>query len=308
MSHSPKRFSNRYWWNIARFAGLFLAVLVLLGLGWLGKAIDTLVTNAVHPPRQPLDRTPAEDGLTDFKSVAFSTTDRLKLRGWYIPSQNGAAIILGHGHAGNRVAMLPEASILASHGYGVLLFDWRAHGESDGDITTFGKDEVYDLTAAVNYVEAQPDVDPHRIGALGFSLGGATIALEAPGDPRLRAIVVEGAYASFGDTVRHRTRDLPLVGQFATLWGSIRTGVDADAIRPVDTICAFSPRPVLFIYGSQDTYVPPGSAQQMFEAACGPKELWVIEGVGHGGYAAGAPEAYEQRIVGFFDEALQDWE
>lgn len=292
--------------NIIRFGGMCLAFLGMLSLIGVWRALDAFVSSATHPARVPITHSPADVGMANYQDISFVTVDGVKLRGWYIPSQNGAAVILGHGHAGNREQNLIDTQILARHGYGVLLFDWRAHGESDGDMVTFGLNEVRDLDAAVDTVAARPDVDRERIGVIGFSMGGATAALSAPRDARIKAVVIEGAYAVFGDTARSRFGGLPLAGPMTTWWGEVITGIDADAIRPVDALCAISPRPVLLIYGTlEDSALAPGSAQQMFDAACDPKELWMVEGAGHGGYPYVVPDEYEQRIVSFFEGALQ---
>jgi dipeptidyl aminopeptidase/acylaminoacyl peptidase len=300
----PVRFSRCYWMNIARFVALCAALGLVVLFAHLVVMGVRLARHGLHPARLPLDRSPREVGIEHYQDVFFVTADGLTLRGWYVPSQNGAAVILGHGHAANRTQLLPEATILARHGYGVLLFDWRAHGESEGDTTTLGDRERQDLDAAIDLVATRPEVDPERIGALGFSMGAATVTLSAAHDPRLRAVVVEAAYPTLREEVRFFFRAIPLVGPIATLWSQLETGSDLDAARPVDEICAISPRPLLLIYGTDDGEVPPGSAHSMFAAACEPKALWLVEGAGHGGYLQVVPQEYERRLVAFFDEAL----
>ena len=77
----------------------------------------------------PMDRVgaPHED-------VTFTTADGLRLRGWYVPSKNGAAVISFPGRKGTQ----KPARMLARHGYGVLLFDRRGEGESEGDPNAWG--------------------------------------------------------------------------------------------------------------------------------------------------------------------------
>lgn len=298
------RFSRRYWVNLARFAALCVALGLVVLLARLVVMSVRLARHGLHPARLSLDQLPDEVGIERYEDVSLVTADGLTLRGWYVPSQNGAAVVLGHGHAANRTQLLPEAGILAYRGYGVLLFDWRAHGESEGDTTTLGDREIQDLDAAVGFVAARAEVDPERIGALGFSMGAATVTLGAARDPRLRAVVIEAAYPTLKEQVAFFFRAVPLAGPIATLWGQREAGGDLDAARPVDEICGISPRPVLLIYGTDDGEVPPGSAEAMFAAACEPKALWLVEGAGHGGYIEVAPQEYERRLVAFFDEAL----
>lgn len=122
-----------------------------------------------HPPRFAVSVTPADMGI-DYENVRFPTADGANLAGWYIPSRNGAAIIAIHGGDGNRTHVIYHAEALARHGYGVLLFDLRAHGESGGDYF-MAADSSSDVQAAVSYLQNRPEVDAQRIGGIGLSLG-----------------------------------------------------------------------------------------------------------------------------------------
>lgn len=299
------RFSRRYWWNVARIAVLCVMGGAVVALIWLFKLSADFTAAALSPARLPVEQTPADFGMTDYEDVSLTTADGLTLRGWYIPSRNGAAIIVAHGHANNRTQLLDEARILSAAGYGVLLLDWRAHGESDGDHTTFGADEQLDVDAALDFLTSRPDVNPQRIGGLGFSMGAVTLAMGAARDERLQAVILEAGAATFRDTLRWWARPLPLVGELAPVQARRLKGVDVDESRPVDVICAISPRPVLLIYGTEERYVMPDSGARMFAAACEPKELWLIEGAAHGGFAeAAGPDEYARRIIAFFDMSL----
>jgi dipeptidyl aminopeptidase/acylaminoacyl peptidase len=305
-----QRFSRRYWLKLARFVGV-LALLGLIAIGVrLFQMAESLAQDALHPPRMAITQTPADLGIASYQDVSFVTSDGLTIRGWLIPGTNpvpgraGALIILGHGNAANRQEMLGEAAILAAHGYGVLLFDWRAEGQSDGAMVSFGQFETRDLRAAVDFALAQPGVQPGKIGALGLSLGGSAMTLGAAQDDRIKAVIIEASFTTLADVAAWRTRWLPLVGPLAVELGQRQAGVDAGAVRPVDAICKISPRPVLLIYGANDDYITPGSGPQMFAAACDPKELWIVPGAGHGGYLDAQPVEYAARIVGFFDRTL----
>ena len=122
--------SGRYRRNLVLFTSATLLagalVLVLTLSAWWAYSYT-------HPRRFAVLRTPADYGLS-YESVIFPSTDGLSLAGWFIFPKNeignGAAIILCHGYGSTRAEMLPVATILARHGYGALLFDFRAHGES----------------------------------------------------------------------------------------------------------------------------------------------------------------------------------
>ena len=115
-------------------------------------------------------KTPADYGLV-YEDVSLKTADGLTLQGWYLPGENGAAIILMHGLGGNRISLLGVAESLVEAGYSALIFDLRAHGESEGEFVPYGGPEAEDVKTAVSYLQTRPEVDPERIGSLGWSLG-----------------------------------------------------------------------------------------------------------------------------------------
>jgi dipeptidyl aminopeptidase/acylaminoacyl peptidase len=302
MTPSSRTAPRRRWRNLAVAAGLaLLAAALLLAMG-IALITARAARNALSPPRIEVD---VPDGdLPQAMDVVFTTGDGITLRGWYVPSENGAVVILAHGYAGNHRMLLPEAALLAAHGYGVLLFDFRGHGESGDGLVTIGDRERRDLEAAVDFVAARPDADPDRIGAIGFSMGGATLAQVAAQDSRLRAVVIEAAFASLDATIRYRSRYLGPLTQWPSLWAVRRAGVDVDDVTPVADLCAISPRPVLLIYGERDSDVPPGTAQAMYEAACEPVEQWMVVGARHQNYMEVAPQEYAARLLGFFGRWL----
>ena len=106
------------------------------------------------------------------RSVTLSTRSGVELRGWYVPSRNGAAVAVMHGTGSNRLSVADHARLLAHHGYGVLLFDLHGHGESGGRSPSVGWDASEDVAAATRYLAARPEVADHRVGVIGVSLGG----------------------------------------------------------------------------------------------------------------------------------------
>jgi dipeptidyl aminopeptidase/acylaminoacyl peptidase len=256
--------------------------------------------DALTPPRIPLDRTSLKAGIAEYEDVTLTASDGVRLRGWYTPPEpgNGTVIILAHGYAGNRLMLLPEAQVLAGQGYGTLAFDFRGHGESDSALVTIGDRERRDLSAAIDYVAARPHVS--KIGAIGFSMGGATLAQVAAGDDRLDAVVVEAAFPTLTEEIRYRSRAFGPLSQIPTLQVMRRAGVDVDGVRPIDDLCAISPRPLLLIYGELDADVPPSTAEAMFDAACDPAELWIVAGAVHQNPIEVLPEEYAARLLAFF--------
>jgi fermentation-respiration switch protein FrsA (DUF1100 family) len=294
--------SWRYRRNLGCFAlvltGLAVAA-VVLGLAWLQA--DAFL----HPARHLPAETPGDRGLA-YRDVAFSSTDGITLRGWYLPSRNGAAIIAGHGIGGSR--LLEPAEVLARHGYGVLAFDWRAHGESDGELCTFGYYEVRDVEGALAWLREQPDVDPERIGMLGESMGAVTAIRAAAMLPGIQAVVADSAFADLEEAVGNVWRGtglpaFPFVPLQIAL-GEWLTGLKLDAMQPLEDVGAISPRPILILAGGQDPITGPEAGQRYYEAAGEPKELWFEPYMEHVSFWRVAPEAYERRVVSFFDAAL----
>jgi len=230
------------------------------------------------------------------------------------PGSDGATVILLHGSRNNRVEMLPQAAMLHRHGYGLLLFDFRAHGESGGETSTLGYVEVADLRGAVDYVLVRPEVDPERIAVVGHSMGGAVAIRGAARIPELRAVVAEGAYTSVEENLHSGVRAfmrLPpvLFAPLVAWFGQQETGLDLGLVRPIDDVGRISAqpgaaRPLLIVQGARDTAVPPENGRRLFEAAGEPKEFYLVDEAGHGGYLRVAPEEFERRVVGFLDQHL----
>ncbi len=130
-----------------KLGGFGIGTLLTIAFGGISVVASKQAEQLVyHPPaeRSPLEESPADYDI-DYKDVALTTSDGFNLAAWYIPSQNGAAVIAQHGYLSDRSGMLLEAGMLVRHGYGVIMVDLRAHGNSDGKLITFGKKEVLDV-------------------------------------------------------------------------------------------------------------------------------------------------------------------
>lgn len=144
--------------------GLILLLFLSVGLAWFISSRVIMQPREIHPEEWKQYQLKPE-------KVSFSTTDGLKLAGALIAGTNDATIILLHGYGRSKEQMLPQASMLNREGFGILIFDFRASGESEGKYITFGGKEQRDLVAAVHYLNSRNDIDMSRIGLLGFSMG-----------------------------------------------------------------------------------------------------------------------------------------
>lgn len=255
----------------------------------------------LHPPRVAVPEAPPISGLTH---VEFAEPNGIVLRGWWVPSKNQAAVILLHGFSSNRAQMLPELELLVKHGFGVLAFDLPGHGASGGDLVTWGDREQMSLVTAITFVAHLPGVDPDRIGALGFSMGGSTVIEVGAVDPRLKAVVATGTYTTLTDELDHEASKWGPLSQIPVKKAMQLNGVAVDRVHPIDVICKISPRPVLLIDGTDDVSTPVDMEARLFAAACEPKALWLVPGAHHGDYARVDGPEYERRLVFLFDSAL----
>lgn len=294
-------------WKLFVFAlGLALFLSILAASQLARKS----ALSYIHPTRVSITQKPESFGISTYRDVQFPTPDGLLLRGWYIPARNGAAIILVHGHGGNRTQLLSEAALLSQEGYGVLMYDARNCGESEGQVTTFGLLEANDLRGALDFILDQPEVEADRIAVLGHSMGGATAILAAARMPEIQAVVVESTYANLENNLRahlDRYTGLPYIpfGPLVIFWGEYESRVKLDQVRPVDVIAAISPRPILIVHGAQDDVMPLENAYQLYEAASEPKELLILEEAGHCCLARDGGEIYQQWMLNFFREMLK---
>jgi len=250
------------------------------------------------PPREV---GPPPSDLRGAEAVAFLSRDGAQLRGWWVPPAGGASVILLHGSENDRRQLLPEARLLSSHGFGVLMFDWPGLGESSGRVT-WSRTEPEALLGALDWLERR--APGQRTGALGFSIGASMMLCAAALDQRLRALVVEGIVLDIDEEVTREYGSWGPISYAAARWGKRAGGWDPGAAKPLDSVAKLQGRPLLIINGGADPIVPPSDARRFFDAAPRPKDLWVIPGARHGGYADAAPDQYGPRILSFFQAAL----
>jgi dienelactone hydrolase len=239
-----------------------------------------------------------------YEEVSFRTSDGLELRGWYIPSKNHAAVIAFPGRSGPQ----RPARMLARHGYGVLLFDRRGEGESEGDPNVFGWKGDRDVRAAVEYLRSRPDVDPKRIGGIGLSVGGEMMIEAAAESDGLAAVVSEGA------GIRSLRESLAISGTRKRIEAALAHTIVTPAVAlfsnstppaSLDDLAArIAPTPFFLIYAVPGQGGEAELSELYFDAAREPKEIWLVPGAGHTGGIEARPDEYERRVVGFFDDTL----
>jgi len=246
-----------------------------------------------------------------YEDIEITASDGLKLAGWFVPSQNGAVIMMQHGYKSNRKELLNEAEMMYRHGYGVLLTTVRAHDHSEGEVITFGMNEVNDLEAWYQYLITRTDIDPNKIGMLGNSFGGMLAIQYTAQNENIKAVVADCAFSSLNDTVSTSVEyftDLPAF-PFAPLivfWAERETGFKTEDIDTTKWIAQISPRPVFLMQGGADVVISADSGQRLYDAAGEPKELWFDPELGHVKFDTERAEEFERRVAEFFDKYLLD--
>ena len=260
---------------------IFLLLISLLG------SVHSRARRLVAPPRSLTHQTPADFGIDAWQDVTLTTSDGLQLAGWYIPphGRDGATLIFVHGLGSNRGALLDQAAMLAEQGYGALLFDLRAHGRSEGDQSSWGLTEVADVQAALNFLQAQPAVDPAKIGVVGHSMGGAIAIRAAAQLPEIRLVVAESVYTNFADNEARLTVSFARLPEWTAplimRWAEWIARVDSSQLAPLQEVASVAPRPILFIQGGRDKTVHVSNGSTLYETAVSPKERLLIPDAGH---------------------------
>ncbi len=267
---------------------LFLALVVHLAVALIFLILystDRLTQSMLHPTRLPVNGDTLKAEHISFQDVKLKTKDGLELAAWYTPPQNGAVILLAHGYNDNRLENL--YAMLAEKGYGVLAWDFRAHGESEGDISTLGFFEQLDVEAALDFALAQQGIE--HIGAWGGSMGAATILLTAAKRTEMEAVIADSAFPSLEDVLKG---SLPYDFLFPLMSASAEyhTGANIESVNPVDEIGKISPRAVFIIDGWAGLAEETSSPYRLYDAANEPKEFWVEEGIPHLGMMANNPK------------------
>jgi fermentation-respiration switch protein FrsA (DUF1100 family) len=281
----------------------------------VGQAIGSGV---LHPANLNPNRSAQTEAMllrTGATKEDFSVraADGIELRGWKVraPAPSGNWVLLFHGVSDNRTGVLGHAELLLHHGYNVVMMDARAHGESGGTMATYGWKERYDTVAITDALYSGEKV--RHLGALGVSMGAAIALQSAAVEPRIEGVVAEDPFANLRE-VSYDYAGLnlsPLLGKTllrpATIL-AMHEMAKAGGFRPDDVSPekAVTTRdfPILLICGTRDHRIPCRHAERIYQAARGPKEMWVVAGAGHAAALGHAPTDYENRVVSFFEKSF----
>jgi fermentation-respiration switch protein FrsA (DUF1100 family) len=271
--------------------GGLIAIVFVLGPMSLG-IIET------HKWREPIGDPPS----AAYEEVSFRASDGLDLAGWYRPSRNGAAVLLVHGGNSDRMGAVDHAEMLADHGYGVLLYDARGRGESDGSPNGYGWDWGKDIAGALDLLKHRDDVRPDRIGAVGLSTGADVLIEVAAKRKDLAAVVADGAAAgSFEDWHRLRGTELGLPPGWV-MFTTMRVLAGDAPGPPLEDLIGRVNSPTLLVSAGRDEE---RDFNDLYERAANDRvEHWNLPDAHHTDAIHEYPRAYERRVVAFLDKEL----
>ncbi|HZY88651.1 MAG TPA: alpha/beta fold hydrolase [Gemmataceae bacterium] len=276
---------------------------------------------------KPLFVVPRGQPVEGAELVRFPTSDGLTLTGCYLKAEapRRGVILFGLEFGSNCWSCRPYCDHLVEAGYDVFAFESRNQGTSDAlpgyePLQWVTDYEVRDAEAALAYLKGRPDADPRGVGFFGISKGGGAGLFAAAAGPYVRCCVTDGAFGTFSTLVPYMRRwlriysDRPFVQSLLPHWYYGIFG--RRGLRQIERErrCRFphlepvlrrlSPRPLLMVHGEADTYIRPSMARALFDAARGPKELWLVEGAKHNQALQVANGEYRRRVLAFFDEHL----
>ncbi len=290
------RINFRYVFNI--FSAIIVSI--TLAILFLSSYFTYSWTQSIlHPARFSPTGNYLKENNIEYQDIELITKDGIKLSAWYTPPKNGAVILIAHGYNDNRTESLYV--LFAKHDYGVLAWDFRAHGNSEGEISTLGYYEQLDVEAALDFALAQEGVE--HIGAWGGSMGASTVLLTASERNEIKAVVADSAYPSLEDVLK-LNMPIEFLHPLVKFFSETQSGAQIEDVNVEKVIGKISPRVVFIIDGWYGGAILMNSPYRLYDSADEPKQIWVEDGVPHLGTYAYHPQRYENRVINFFDEYL----
>ncbi len=229
---------------------------------------------------------PSEHG---FMKEDFWVEDRLHC--WLIQpralKETSATVVHLHGNAENMTSHVMGALFLAELSQRLVTFDYSGYGKSKGHPTLQGIQD--DARALFAHIFAHPETFGTRIFGFGQSMGAYTLARVLPDIPDLKGAILEAGLYSFHDL-------------FLQAYNPIRCEVPNEGYSALDTL-PLSRVPKLFIHGTNDGVVPYEHSIRMHEVSAGPKDIMILDGVGHiEAFISQHARIYMERVLSFIRE------
>ena len=288
-------------------------IIVILALGY-GAVSYFMAAGLTKVERKPLENDPMDYGL-GVQDVEFSSrTGDVALSGWYIPvsTKGEPTIIFVHGLSGNRAGDndMKLARRLADSGFGVLLFDLRGHGSSEGERASGGYHERQDLLGAFDFL-VRREIPSNRVGIHGFSFGAGIALLAVADEPSIGAIVADSPFADVSELVAQETARatgfpqavVPVFIPGMKMTANLLYGIKLEEIVPQEAVARVD-YPVLLIHGMADSRIPKQHSVRIHSASHPDSDLWLAPNVGHTEAFSTYPDEYAAKVLSYFRARL----
>lgn len=248
-------------------------------MGIASDVLDRMIESQIFFPDPVVTHTPADFGMA-YEDMRIETEDKVGLHGWLVRGEPGKALILFcHGNAGNISHRLDNVYRLNKLGYGVLIFDYRGYGRSEGTISEKG----FYLDVEAAYQTALRHANRRKIDLVifGRSLGGIAAVHVAAGG-HCAGLILESTFTNLGAMANeHFHLPAGIVGMESRF----------NSVGKVHGVRA----PILFFHGDRDGIVPIVLGRELYSAAPEPKEFVTLEGAGHNDtYLVGGKEYFDK--------------
>lgn len=278
----------------------------------------TLAEFQLHPWRRPLAHSQqaaefvSERFDAELQNVQITAADGASLSAWYLRSlhANGRDVLLLHGVQDNREGVAGFAPVLLERGYSVLLPDSRAHGESGGELATYGLLESNDIHHWVDWLYARKR--SKCVYGFGESMGAALVLDSLTVEHRFCAVMAESPFSSFPSVAYERAALylrapswigrtlLRLPVEVGMLYAKSRYGLDFERDSPADAV-GRSSTPILLIHGTNDINILPHHSELIAARYPAHVTLWEVPGATHCGASRVAPQMFWNKVLAWFD-------
>lgn len=238
--------------------------------------------------------------------------DNIKLHALYIKSAldspNTALIV--HGYTDNSIRMLMIGHLYNKElGYNILLPDLRAHGESGGEYIQMGWKDRLDIVKWID-VAKQMYGDTTQMVIHGISMGGATTMMTSGENlpDNVKCFVEDCGYTSVWGEYSHKLKaeyglpEFPIL-YTTSLYTQMREGWSYKEASSLEQVKK-SKKPMFFIHGENDTYVPTSMVYELYDAKPGDKELWIAPRSEHARAYWDHTDEYVQKVGSFVNKYM----
>ncbi len=244
--------------------------------------------------------------LNNKKSIYINSYDNLKLHASILENNSSNIfVILIHGYSTDSTYMEDRADVFYKRKeYNVLLPDLRASGKSEGKYIGMGWLDRLDILKWIEYINN--NYPNKKIILYGVSMGAATVMMTLGENPKnVIAAIEDCGYSSVEEQLSYEIKKIFKLGKFPIIYISsiickIKAGYffkEASCISQLKK----STLPILFIHGSNDSFVPTYMVYRLFDSYEGKKDILVVENATHAKSMYVDGKKYWNKVFKFLD-------